>query len=140
MQEKIDCMAFGYYDKEGKLIGWYADSFGSIRKHPKIYGFSERQIDVIVDNTNYRVKRIQEGKQCPVAEGISTVNVVAGALMFKGLNADDKILSDLGEFELRTHKSPISNASNGWHYPSQEEMDEWLANLPEAERVIRFKI
>lgn len=140
MVEKQDCIAFGYYDKEGKLIGFYADAFGSIRKHPKIYGFSESQIDVIINNVNNKIKRLQAGKQSPAIDAIASVNSTTAALMGAGMNADDKKLTDMREFELRIHKSLISNATNGWYYPSEEEMEEWLANLPEAFRTYKFKI
>lgn len=49
------CLA---YYADGKWIGWYADSFGSCRKFPKIYGYTEPQMDIVRKNLRYKIKEI----------------------------------------------------------------------------------
>jgi hypothetical protein len=140
MKEGQDCMAFGYYTLDGKLVGWYADTFGSIRDNPKIYGYSDRQMEVVLGNTKSKVKRIREEVANPAVEVISSMNAVGGAMLKIGVDANEKILKDLGKFEMKVFKAPISNESNGWKYPTTEEMNEWKANLGEPFYVIRFEI
>lgn len=60
MKQKIEnSIAFAYF-VDGMFIGWYADTFGSVRKSPKLYNASEKQIAVIRKNFNYKLKKISE--------------------------------------------------------------------------------
>jgi hypothetical protein len=52
-------ICFAYY-ADGSFIGWYADSFGSVRPTPKIYSDSIKQIEIISSNFRNKIKRISE--------------------------------------------------------------------------------
>jgi len=58
---KKQCVCFAYFG-DGKFIGWYADSFGSVRpQSPKIYTNTDRQKSVITRNFRAKMRRISEG-------------------------------------------------------------------------------
>lgn len=50
-------ICFAYY-ADGKWIGWYADSSGSVRDWPKVYGFTEPQMDIVKENFRHKIKEI----------------------------------------------------------------------------------
>jgi len=52
-------IAFAYF-ANNIFIGWYADSFGSIGKTPKLYGNTERQVDTIIKNFRHKLKAIKK--------------------------------------------------------------------------------
>lgn len=49
--------AFAYF-ADGQFIGWYADSFGSVRKAPKLYTDLERMIPVLTSNLTHKMSKI----------------------------------------------------------------------------------
>ena len=51
-------ICFAYF-ADGKFLGWYADSWGSIRKDsPKIYGYSEDQVETITKNFRHKMSKL----------------------------------------------------------------------------------
>lgn len=50
-------VAFAYY-ADGEFLGWYADTFGSVRKSPKLYSNSESQLQTISDNFLRKIEKI----------------------------------------------------------------------------------
>lgn len=61
MEKREKCICFAYYGN-GKFLGWYSDTFGTItRSSPKIYGYSEHQLDIIKKNFSHKVKSSKDG-------------------------------------------------------------------------------
>ena len=54
--EKRKNICFAYFGDK-TFIGWYDDTGGSIRKHPKIYGNSKSQIEVIERNFRSKMEK-----------------------------------------------------------------------------------
>jgi hypothetical protein len=148
MREK--CICFAYFG-DGKFLGWYADSFGSIRKDsPKIYGDSKEQIETIIKNFNYKLSKIKEQSK------IDLHNSLGSALLNNSLNSDSNELFKYKEIELRIVECPIydgpnpdfdreahkkwlyeSDRQNGdkyhipsWIYANYTKVKEWALNEP----------
>lgn len=104
-------ICFAYFG-DGKFLGWYADSFGSIRRNsPKVYSYSESQIEVIRKNFKYKLEKIK--KDLPTTGGlIARVNPLAGALINEGTKSDKEILSQYKEIELKVIECPEYNGPN----------------------------
>lgn len=57
-KDQKKAVAFAYFS--GKyFIGWYADTFGSVRDWPKIYRNSDSQLEVIERNFNNKLDKIE---------------------------------------------------------------------------------
>lgn len=52
-------ICFAYY-ADGNFIGWYAGTFGGVRDYPKLYGNSERQLEIVKNNFTNKLKKINE--------------------------------------------------------------------------------
>lgn len=50
MNEEYKSIVFAYW-VNGELKGFRADTFGTILKYPKIYGYSKDQIEVVLNST-----------------------------------------------------------------------------------------
>lgn len=61
METKIlkKTVAFAYF-ADGEFLGWYADSFGSVRESPKLYSDSDSQLKVIEDNFLSKLNKVNK--------------------------------------------------------------------------------
>jgi len=145
MRKAVCCAYFG----DGKFLGWYADSFGSIRsKGPKIYGYSPAQMETITSNFRSKLKKLDKKSDLG--------NVIVGlSIVDDSLDADSKILSVYQNVELRVVECPVYDGPNAdfdekrhenwnaykrattyepgncnWVYADYEQVNEWAANEP----------
>lgn len=110
--KKRKTICFAYF-ADGKFIGWHSDTFGTITlSSPKIYGYSERQVDIVRKNFIHKVnkaKGLQEDDfLSKVSKVITSVNPIAGALMIE----EKSPLSQYNEIELRIVECPIYDGPN----------------------------
>lgn len=138
MKER-DCIAFAYF-ADGKFIGWYADSFGSIRKAPKIYDNSSRQIEIITTNFTAKVRKakgLQEHDFLSQAvEFVRPLNPV-GAMIMEEKKSE---LSEYKDIELRIVECPIYDGPNPdhvegddkpwWIYANYDDVKAWASIEP----------
>ena len=105
MKDKRECICFAYF-ADGKFIGWYADSFGSIRKNsPKIYDNSESQISIIEKNFRYKISSINEKRNlAAISPNLSIID--------NSLNNDSANLAQYKNIELRIVPCPIYDGPN----------------------------
>lgn len=132
MEDKRDCIAFAYYG-DNKLIGFHSDTWGSITNYPKIYGNSERQIEVIATNFRHKMSTFNSDG----AITIGKLSPPAGAVLTKAMNQDRNILSNYKDIELRVIPAPYFGSDDDYQYP-KEEVEIWRDNLPEAIRIIKY--
>ena len=103
--EKRKSICFAYFG-DGKFLGWYADSFGSIRESsPKIYGNSKEQIETITKNFNYKLSKID-------GEYTLSKRHPAFGLIDNSLEGDSKILYPCKRVELKIVECPIYDGPN----------------------------
>lgn len=101
-------IGFAYYT-DGKFIGWYADTAGSVRKkYPKVYNYSEKQLDTIKSNITYKIKKIQESSgavELAKAEGI-------GEALSTLIYDSEELLRDAKTIELKIVECPEYDGPN----------------------------
>lgn len=103
--KKSKTITFAYY-VDDKWVGWYADSFGSVRDSPKVYSNSKKQIKIIQTNFNNKLKMIFE------SSFDEAKTKVRGLEVFDLLRYDsEEILRDK-KVELRIVKCPYYNGPN----------------------------
>ena len=115
IEQKTIC--FAYYG-DGKFLGWYADTLGSLRPNsPKLYGNSQRQIDVITKNFKGKIAKLKTDYQ------LSNPNELFQSVN-DSLNSDNLLLSQYGKIELRVVECPYYDGEN----PNFDIQDyrEWL--------------
>lgn len=102
MRKAVCCAYFG----DGKFLGWYADSCGSIRsKGPKIYGYSPEQMATITENFRYKVNKLDKKSDLG--------SIVPGlTLLDRSWDNDSKILSQYQTVELRVVECPEYDGPN----------------------------
>lgn len=98
-------IVFAYFADE-KFIGWYADSFGTIRNYPKIYTMSENQLKIITINFQRKIKKINETTFDKAKEK------VIGLLALSLTIFDSEELLRGKEVELRVVECPIYDGLN----------------------------
>jgi hypothetical protein len=136
-------VAFAHY-KNGKLLGYRADTFGSIRDRPKIYGYSPEQVEICLRWINSAMK--QGGTKLGELLLEKTGNPIA-ALLVKGEKEIHEQLMDAETFEVRVVECPgypwekefdVKKAEwvekCTWNYPSAE-IDEWI-KTPETHKIL----
>jgi len=98
-------ICFAYFG-DGKFIGWYSDSFGTITKqYPKIYSHSEEQVKVVRNNFEYKLSKFQEDPNFrKFNPGL--------AVLDSSLVGDAKELSQYSAIELRIVECPIYDGPN----------------------------
>ncbi len=112
-------ICFAYF-ADGKFIGWYADSAGSIRENsPKIYGHSEEQISVITENFRYKLSKLSTPSVLADYVGLPGLG-----LLDNSLNADKTNLSQYNDIQLKITECPHYDGPN----PNfdKEKYAEWL--------------
>jgi hypothetical protein len=112
---KRNCVCFAYF-ANGKFIGWYSDTFGTITKNePKIYGYSEEQLETIKINFSAKVKRSKDGSDdflSQVARMISPLNEKAGSMMTIHSLTEKAKLEEYQDVELRVVECPEYSGPN----------------------------
>jgi len=109
MENKSICFA---YFGDNQFLGWYADSFGSIRLSPKLYSNTEHQKGVITKNFRYKVEKALKDEKLNSEKLISKHNEYAGALLGVGLRDDEATLSKYEDVELRVVECPEYSGPN----------------------------
>jgi len=104
--ETRNTLCFAYFG-DGQFLGWYADTFGSIRKSPKLYCESKHQLETIETNFKYKLEKTKTGESLGIVKTVRDHNVVAAALIDVGTKGDAAILSKYDVVELRHVVSPI---------------------------------
>lgn len=105
MEKKRQTVCFAYYG-DGKFIGWYADSFGSIRDNsPKLYGYSESQVNIIATNLKYKLSKLKQ--ESDFAKSDSRLKILDNSL-----DEDKRNLSQYKVVELRIVECPIYDGPN----------------------------
>lgn len=135
-------IVFAYY-VNGELMGFRADSFGSLSmKRPKIYHYTENQVNIIKDNTKHELSK----------GGTSLMKFLFEKKSFTPMNMEGEILEsssivsqvekmedekrNWGEFELRI--IPFIGYEVDWEYPEQWKIDAEIANLKEPLEIHKF--
>ena len=99
-------VCYAYYG-DGKFLGWYADSFGSVRPtSPKVYGDSDEQKAIITKNFRYKLSKLDKKSDWDLH------NPVGSALLNTGLDKDSELLSKYSEVELRVVECPHYDGPN----------------------------
>lgn len=102
--EKTVCLA---YFVDGRFVGWYSDTFGSVTpQSPKLYSYSERQVEIIFNNFTRKMNKIKEtsfAEQSEKVEGLQALSLLVfeGEEVFRGKNV-----------ELRMVECPIYDGPN----------------------------
>jgi hypothetical protein len=125
---KRQSVCFAYF-ADGKFLGWYADSFGSIRNSPKIYGNTENQKEIILKN--FRHKLAELNKESTIGKHDSRLSVID-----RSLNADKTDLMQYNDIELRVVECPEYDGPN----PNYDAVKykAWLEK-ERAEKLDKFK-
>lgn len=96
------------YFIEGKFVGWYADSFGSVRpQSPKLYSNMEAQNPVILANLKYKLNKINTSSFDQAKEKITNVLQAIGLAGY-----DSEELLRGREVVLKIVESPIYDGPN----------------------------
>jgi len=116
-------VAFAYFSKN-KFLGWYADTFGSLRAHPKVYRNSDVQIEVITRNFNHKLNEIAR-TNFKEAKGKVKGLAALGLLIF---DSEDKLRGK--EVELRIVELPFTDNSQKWLSLNRDEVALWASKPP----------
>lgn len=134
---KTQLVAFAYF-ADNKFIGWYADSFGSVRDTPKIYGNTPHQIEVISKNFKNKISKIQKTSFEVEKEKVYGIASIGLAIF------DSEKLLRGKSVELRVVNVPyIHDETNRWQWMSDnyEKLKEWSQHEPtEFIKIITDKI
>lgn len=99
------CLAFAYY-ADGVFIGWYGDTFGSVSKTPKLYVYSEEQLDILRDNLAHKLERMNSTTFEEAKEKVSGL----AALSLLTFSNEDQLRGK--QVELRLVESPFYDGPN----------------------------
>jgi hypothetical protein len=141
-------VCFAYFG-DGKFIGWYADTTGSVSQNaPKIYGYSPSQVEIIATNFRSKMKKLN------VKSNLGSI--VSGLeILDRSLDYDSKILSQYQTVELRVVECSVYDGPNpnfdevrhknwsaydrtpfyepgnlNWIYADYKKVNEWAMNVP----------
>lgn len=84
-------IALAYLNKEGEIVAWSADTFGSPRNYPKTYMDKPETQQMLL-----RKFRSREEFGNTTSDFIGSQNPVGGAIMKASLEADKDIFSEKG--------------------------------------------
>jgi hypothetical protein len=130
-------IAFAFY-KHGKLIGYRQDTVGTIGDIPKIYHYSEGQVDTVLKNIDFDVR---EGGT--FGKALMNCNPEVAQLIATREDEVHQLLQDKRAFEVRVVECPdypqefdVPTASYvcTWEYPMAE-IKSWAQN-PEEHTVL----
>lgn len=128
MDKKSFCFA---YFADGKFIGWYADTSGSVRKNsPKLYSDLERMRPVIQKNLSHKLKAINTTS----FEEAKNSGEYKGLRAFALLKFDSEELLRGKDIELRVVECPEYDGPNPDFDKDAHEklMDEWRQRFEES--------
>lgn len=136
-------IVFAYY-VNGELMGFRADSFGSLSlKRPKIYHYTESQVDVIKNNTKNELSKSGTSFMKYLFEKndkFTPMNMNGDTLEKSSIVSQIEKTEDekreWGEFELRI--IPFIGYEQDWEYPEQWKIDAEIANLKSPLEVHKF--
>jgi hypothetical protein len=98
-------VCFAYFG-DGKFLGWYADSFGSVRENsPKVYGYTERQVGVITSNFRSKIAKLADKSDLAKLDGRL-------GLIDAGMELDKAELSQYENVELKIVVCPEYDGPN----------------------------
>lgn len=105
VKERKKSICFAYFG-DGKFLGWYGDTLGSIRENsPKVYIYSSEQINTISHNFNSKISELNEKSKLAKSDsGLSLID--------NGLNYDKEILLQYKNIELKIVECPEYDGPN----------------------------
>jgi hypothetical protein len=103
---KNNSVAFAYF-KEGKFLGWYADTFGSLRDCPKLYSNTDSQSAVIEKNFQRKLRKVNETS---FDEAKTKTRGVLDAFDLFTYDSEDKLRGS--DVELRQVQTPFYDGEN----------------------------
>lgn len=110
-------IAFGIFDMDDTLIGWRQDTFNTLGFPPKIYTYSDSQVETVLKN----IQESMDGKGQELMEklGVSE-NILTHVI------EHEQALRDLGEYRVKIYEIPPIEGrtpDNPWgEYP---DLDMW---------------
>lgn len=105
-QQQSVCFA---YFGDGKFLGWYADSFGSIRpSSPKVYSSLDGMRETITKNFRYKISKVKSGEDV----SLNIPNAAGAYLINGGLKEDAKQLGSFNEIVLKVVACPFYDGPN----------------------------
>jgi len=125
-KDEQKAIAFAYFS--GKyFIGWYADTFGSVRDSPKIYRNSDSQFEVISKNFQRKLERINETSFEEESKKVKGY----GRLSLAIFDSENKLRGK--EIELRVVEYPFYDPekdNSGWLSLDREKVKIWSSQNP----------
>lgn len=105
LTKKQICICFAFFG-DGIFLGWYADTFGSVRKNqPKLYTYSDAQLSIIRKNFTSKLQSLHEKSDLGA--------IVPGlGLLDDSVNADRQNLKQYKRVELRVVECPHYDGPN----------------------------
>jgi hypothetical protein len=98
-------VCFAYFG-DGNFLGWYSDSFGTLTKHsPKLYGYSQEQVEVVAGNFRYKLQKLKEDWN------LRRLNPGL-AILDASIASDAKTLADFKEVKLCVVECPVFDGPN----------------------------
>jgi hypothetical protein len=98
-------ICFAYF-VDNEFVGWYADSFGSCRKTPKLYSNTEEMLNIIQRNFSSKINKINS-----TSFDIEKDKVIGlGALSLASFDSEEIFRNK--NVELRIVKCPIYDGPN----------------------------
>lgn len=133
-QKKNICFA---YFVEGRFVGWYADTFGSVRPTPKIYTYSDEQVEIVFTNCIHKLEKINTSSYEEQKEKVTGLRAI-GLLYY-----DSEDILRGKEVELRVVECPFYvgfDPSGTWVDANIDEVKEWAKVEPvEYIGIIRYE-
>lgn len=138
-KETKQSIVFAFY-KDGKLKGFRQDTLGSVGVTPKIYTYSDDQVNVVLQNIFNNIEEVHKTAEKRIEELADEVNNANGVVLADTrsiFNRSSNQLKEFGEFEVRV--LPCPDKIDLFTYPDQAIL-EWLSNpMPEAIETHKFK-
>ena len=132
---------FGYYS-EGKLLGFRADSWGSLSlTKPKIYHYSEEQVQTILTN----VRDEMNGSSSKFFEKLAQMNIPIQDMsgnqyerdsILEEVKKQEKEKKEYKDFEI--HVIPFIGYTETWEYPEKWKVEAELSSLKEPLEIHKF--
>lgn len=105
--DKKKTICFAYFG-DGKFIGWYSDTFGTVTKNsPKLYGYSSERLETIKNNLNYSLSKLKAKSELAQKTGLAGL-----AILDAGINSNREDLSQYTNVELRVVECPHYDGPN----------------------------
>lgn len=134
-------IVFGYW-LNGELMGFRADTFGSISKDtPKIYYYSEDQVETVVSNTKDMLNKAGTSLfKMLAAKNTIMLSLNGGEVskdsLVEEIESTEDTVRKWGTFVLKVH--PFIDYEEGFHYPERWKVEAEIKSLQEAIEVYTF--